>query len=284
MTALPSFVELMASLGIDSDRPDIKDSPAHAHHSRSSSYSSTSSVLSRGSASNLPHSQGSPSPSILISRHPSSSSLNRDGDAERRRSRSRYSPYSPSISHMRRGSVPTLSAGEIEGQQQPSRALSTSPVPNLTTRSVGRRSSALGLGGSNRRPEKLSLVDGDFIANTPISTFVRRKTPQSSPISPTFPHRKRSTSPSAPVLIPQLPTFIFPQLPTISGGSSPSSDSEDDPMDAPLPRVVRRRLHHSKLSVKQLRASRRSDSNISLGRSTQLDPAPMDVQRLTSVA
>ena len=161
-------------------------------------------------------------------------------------------------------------------------ALSSSPIPSLSTRTVGRRSSGLGLG--SRRPEKLSLGDSDFMANTPISTFVRRKTPQSSPISPTFPHRKRSTSPSAPVLIPTLPTFIFPQLPTINGGGAASSDSEDDPMDAPVSSVVRHRTNRHKLTVKQLRAARRSDSNISLARSTTLEPAPLEVHRLTSVA
>ncbi|TCD71308.1 hypothetical protein EIP91_011079 [Steccherinum ochraceum] len=284
MTALPSFVELMASLGLENSSSDGQDS--HPQHSRSSSYSSTASVVSRSSAGNLPTTaqlggQGG-SPSIVISRHPSSSSLNRDSDSERRKSRTRYAPYSPSISHMRRGSVPSLSAGEDELHTRPTRALSSSPVPNLATRTVGRRSSGLGLHG--RRPENLTLGEPDFIASTPISTYVRRKTPTSSPISPTFPHRKRSSSPSAPVLIPTLPTFIFPQLPTINGGSGQSSDSEDDPMGAPVSSVIRRRRNHQKLSVKQLRASRRSDSNITLARSTTLEPPPIEAQRLTPVA
>lgn len=101
MTALPSFVELMASLGLENNKTDTVDSHPHSQHSRSSSYSSTCSVVSRSSTNNPPQpqlvSQVNGSPSIVISRHPSSSSLSRESDSERRRSRTRYSPYSPSI-------------------------------------------------------------------------------------------------------------------------------------------------------------------------------------------
>ena len=157
-------------------------------------------------------------------------------------------------------------------------ALSSSPISNLSSRTVGRRASGLGLSG--RRPEKLSLTEGDFIASTPISTYVRRKTPQNSPITPTFPHRKRSSSPSAPLLIPTLPTFIFPQLPTIDSVSKQSTDAEDDPMDISSSTAAHYNPSHAKLKV-----SRRSEASISLGLSSSpLDPAPLEAHRLTPVA
>lgn len=104
-----------------------------------------------------------------------------------------------------------------------------SPRSGSPSHNVARRSSTLSL-SSGRRPENL-VLDHDYMANTPISTFLRRKTPQSSPISPTFPHRrKRSSSPSLPVSIPTLPTFCFPlQQPTLVSGSV-SSDTDDEVM------------------------------------------------------
>lgn len=99
MTALPSFVELMASLGLDSPEPP-KNTPL-PHHSRSSSYSSVSSITSRSSSTNsqsnlAPYQNGSPA--IVISQqHESPTIAPRDWEMERRRSRARYSPYSPPI-------------------------------------------------------------------------------------------------------------------------------------------------------------------------------------------
>ena len=105
-----------------------------------------------------------------------------------------------------------------------------SPRSGSPSHNVARRSSTLSL-SSGRRPEKL-VLDHDYMANTPISTFLRRKTPQSSPISPTFPHRrKRSSSPSLPVSIPTLPTFCFPpQQPATIVSGSVSSDTDDEIM------------------------------------------------------
>lgn len=147
------------------------------------------------------------------------------------------------------------------------KALSSSPCPLLPQRSIGRRSSALGLTTTHsRRPEKLSLVDPDLLGNTPISTFVRRRTPQSSPISPTFPHRsKRSSSPSHPVSIPKLPTFVFPPAPITIGNIS--SDTEDDDSNMNSDSSYNILPRHKNLSVRKLRSVRHSDSNIPLRRS-----------------
>ncbi|PSR73629.1 hypothetical protein PHLCEN_2v10548 [Hermanssonia centrifuga] len=165
-------------------------------------------------------------------------------EPEKRRHRARFSPYSPAISHIRRGSLPSV-AQLGEAESRPSRvsdteithncpnpdlrfqALSTSPRSMSPQRIVGKQRSSTFGSSSARRPAKLTL-DADLVANTPISTFLRRKTPQSSPISPTFPHRfKRSSSPSLPVSIPTLPTFFFPPVTIIP---SLSSDTDDDMM------------------------------------------------------
>ncbi|KAJ3534379.1 hypothetical protein NM688_g7148 [Phlebia brevispora] len=226
MTTLPSFVELMASLGLE-NRDSSSDSQSLNRHSRSSSYSSSSSIISQTSSDSSPSLVNRVplhSPSIVVSGSPG-----KDVEMDRRRHHIRYSPYSPAISHIRRGSLPTnVKEEELEDQL---RAGSSSPRRLSPPRSVGRRSSAVGLTNGTKRPQKLTL-DADLIANMPISTFLRRKTPQSSPISPTFPCRsKRSSSPSLPVSIPTLPTFFFPQQqaqPFATGNMS--SDTDDDMM------------------------------------------------------
>ncbi|KAL6299129.1 hypothetical protein BKA93DRAFT_619990 [Sparassis latifolia] len=94
---------------------------------------------------------------------------------------------------------------------------------------VGRRASSWTLRSTSKRPDKLALSDTDLTANTPISTLVRRKTPQASPTSPTFAHRtkRRSCSPAFPMSIPSLP-HVFPPSPTANGFDS---DPEDDDME-----------------------------------------------------
>ncbi|KAI0786366.1 hypothetical protein C8Q75DRAFT_269474 [Abortiporus biennis] len=271
MTALPSFVELMASLGLNNESDNSRP---RSQHSRSSSYSSTSSALSR-SSSNVP-SQPQPSPSLngspaIIISQQRTTSLPTEWDSERRRHRSRYSPYSSPISHVRRGSMPSF-PHEEQRKEQPSRALSSSPCPSMPVRTVERRSSALGL--SSRRPEKLALMDSDLVANMPISSFVRRKTPQSSPISPTFPHRakKRSVNSPHPVTLPTLPSFIFPHQPIESTplAGTTSSDTEDEDMTTPNA-TYHLETHSENLSLRKLRLSRRSESSISLRRSPDFE-------------
>jgi len=255
MTALPSFVELMSSLGLDSTS-DSQDNRTAPHHSRSSSYSSTNSAISNSSQ------LGFSSTVLSTSKSDSPTPSTREWDSERRSSRQRYSPYTPPISHTRRGSIPAVISSEEDLREHPNRSSNPSPCPGSQSRSVGRRSSALGL-RSQRRPEKLNLAHPDFMANTPISTFVRRKTPQSSPISPSFPHRaKRHTNAAAPVLIPTLPTFVFPPLSPAYG--SISSDTDDDEMvvDSHSSSYHLEPSRDSTTSTRRVRVSRRSDSNI----------------------
>jgi hypothetical protein len=71
------------------------------------------------------------------------------------------------------------------------------------------------------RPRKLVDIDTQSDAAissfVPISSFVRRRTPQSSPTTSTFPHRRRSVSSQdsfSPVLLPTL-------LPGLTAPSSP---------------------------------------------------------------
>ncbi|KAI0346743.1 hypothetical protein BDW22DRAFT_1424868 [Trametopsis cervina] len=219
-TTLPSFVELMASLGLENNK-EVADEEIMRRHSRSSSYSSTSSFVSQSSSSAAQaDSSLESSPRIVVSSDPP-----RELEVDRRRHRTRFSPYAPAISHIRRVSLPDA----VRAEHQTTRSQSTSPSPGSPSPNyVGRRASTLSL-SSGRRPEKLTL-DPDFVANTPISTFLRRKTPQSSPISPTFPHRrKRSSSPSLPVIIPSLPTFCFSPQPSLMSGNI-SSDTDDEIM------------------------------------------------------
>jgi hypothetical protein len=93
-TILPSFVELMASLGLENNK-DVVDEQCPSRHSRSSSYSSTSSFLSQSSSS-ATHSQADSSsetsPRIIVS-----SDCSWEGEYERRRYRPRFSPYAPAI-------------------------------------------------------------------------------------------------------------------------------------------------------------------------------------------
>lgn len=242
MTTLPSFVELMASLGLENSPQDGKEGrPSHLTHSRSSSHSSTISTLSQSSGSSVePNSDGDydmDGPPYIVVSSSSNQTVPRDVELDKKRHRVRYSPYMPAISHIRRSSLPNASPDNL--QNQPPRALSSSPRSTSPLRGLVHRTSKSTL--SSRVEKKLTL-DADLIANTPISTFVRLRSPQSSPISPTFPTRKRrATAPSVPVSIPTLPQFCFP-APASASNTSPASDTDEDALsDAPSrPPSVRR--------------------------------------------
>lgn len=73
----------------------------------------------------------------------------------------------------------------------------------------------------------------DLAANTPISTYVRRKTPGASPTSPTFPHEARNYSRSEspmPMTVPILPTLLPSSASSESFPITPS-DSESLPYE-----------------------------------------------------
>ena len=95
-TTLPSFVELMASLGLENKDP--ADERSLRGHSRSSSYSSSVSAFSQSSGPSQPQSdyEMDASPYIVVS-HPHST----PGEHEQRRHRVRYSPYTPAIVSVR---------------------------------------------------------------------------------------------------------------------------------------------------------------------------------------
>lgn len=185
MTALPSFVELMASLGLDNK----KSSPSPTQE-----FSSPAIVVS---------SEHEPTQEHITSRIRVA----------------RYSPYGAPISHSHRRSASTLSSDGTDSE-----------LPNRTNPASPRhRPCALKLGPESRHRH---VSDPEFSANMPISTFVRRKTPTSSPVSPTFAHRtrRRSQSPTIiPVSLPTVPPVFGSHIQHRSDGSPvPSSPSESD--------------------------------------------------------
>ncbi|OSC99171.1 hypothetical protein PYCCODRAFT_1446954 [Trametes coccinea BRFM310] len=297
-TTLPSFVELMASLGLGG--PD--DAPAKPaagsdsrRHSRSSSHSSSISHLSASSTSSIvspPTSNiySSPlrtsisstsststrltdSPAIVVSSH--EASPERDllsCEIRRSRATTRYSPYG-SISHSRKQSMPVLNAERT--YERPIRALSTSPrLSPISTSFRGRRS---------KRPDNLNLPlsDADLMAYTPISSYVRRKTPQNSPTSPTFARDRDAAAVSThhPLTIPALPTLLSP-----ASFTTQSSDSEDDEMDAVPDSAASFRLGQSPQVVSSPPwQSRYCDSGVSPRISVCAPLAPDEVPRPQAV-
>ncbi|KIJ70279.1 hypothetical protein HYDPIDRAFT_23403 [Hydnomerulius pinastri MD-312] len=190
MAALPSFIELMASLGLDGD---VKPSPPRitTTRSRSGSCSSVSSITS----SNRDYSPISPSFNL------SSESFTRDMEADRRHGPARlravrYSPYISASSSARQGSSTSLT---IFPEEQESGRRSTSP--HLSS-SPGRH-----------RPSPLQFAKKtrELHASTPISSYVRRKTPQNSPTAATFSHRIPVERPEV-ITLPSLMPVTLPSL------------------------------------------------------------------------
>nr|GAT53982.1 predicted protein [Mycena chlorophos] len=199
-TTLPSFVELMATLGLDQTQDR---SPA-------SSPSSSPRVLS----------VAPPSPS----KSRSSPSL-RDAAAGRNRL-ARYSPYSPQLSE-RRGSVSSSSSSDYERPM--TRAYSTSPHPPSSPRARRRHGNKL----------TVNVFGSNTDLAMPISSYVRRKTPGASPTSPTFPREPQDSSPSGspmPFSIPTLPA-LFPRSASTESDFplTPNSDIDQPPSRNPSP-------------------------------------------------
>jgi hypothetical protein len=107
MTTLPSFVQLMASLGLDNDRKPL-EGPGMSPRSSPHPHSRTSSVASGRSSPLSPPSRGinirrlQSSPSIVITQDGGAkpSRTERHASTERRVSptpRARYSPYSAPV-------------------------------------------------------------------------------------------------------------------------------------------------------------------------------------------
>ncbi|RDB22564.1 hypothetical protein Hypma_010388 [Hypsizygus marmoreus] len=228
MTSLPSFVELMASLGLDQVTKNPDQMPKSSVSSPSSSPRPTGAIVplhTRNSMQSL-----------------------RDTNLTRPRV-ARYAPYSPVVSATRRGSISSISSSSLERDRSPLRSYSASPRPPSSPR-------------FSRRPmNKLSVnVYGsvsDLAANTPISSYVRRKTPGTSPTSPTFSLESRCDSPPVspvPLTVPTLPT-LYPHSATSDSFPITPSDSEmlsfeNDPSlytfgDAPKAKSLSRRPRRS---------------------------------------
>ncbi|KZT26981.1 hypothetical protein NEOLEDRAFT_1194323 [Neolentinus lepideus HHB14362 ss-1] len=238
MTTLPSFVELMASLGLENniDRGSDLSYPRLLRPSSSHPQLPSAPRTLSGPAS-------TPSmPTIMTSDHDAPSSKNGDldtfhlGSGQRIR---RYAPYSPRIdevlvnhatqSHVRNKSVPApFSDGVARG---PGRPVSTSP----RLAEARDRPAPLALNEGSRR--RASTLHSETIAGTPISTYLRRKTPSASPTSPHFPHRSVRTppaDPAAPVSLPSLPplppmSYTYVSASTHSATPAPRSGSASPP-------------------------------------------------------
>ncbi|KAH8834112.1 hypothetical protein DL96DRAFT_1703741 [Flagelloscypha sp. PMI_526] len=191
MTSLPSFVELMATLGLESKQDSTSE--------HSSSPFSSPSCSPRLSVT-------APSPTHTRSR---SNPNAREASIAMRARSARFSPYAPNNTSGRRGS--TASASDFE---PPNRALSSSP-----------RSRRLRRIASAHLTVNVYDSASDLSANTPISSYVRRKTPGGSPTGSIFSsHSSNSSSRNeSPSHSPSLMPFSIPTLPTLIP-RSPNSD------------------------------------------------------------
>lgn len=189
MAALPSFIELMASLGMDDAKPAT---PSIVRtRDRSSSCSSCSSLGS---------STDGWSPSIRCD----NLSTIRDIDSDRRSGASRrvravrYSPYISASSTARQNSAVSLTHSQSD-QEDSSR--SSSPNPPASPRRT-------------RRPSPLHFSKRERPSITPISSYVRRKTPQNSPIVLTFAQREYVERPEV-ITPPSLMPMSLPTIPPV---------------------------------------------------------------------
>ncbi|KDQ64746.1 hypothetical protein JAAARDRAFT_237187 [Jaapia argillacea MUCL 33604] len=225
MTALPSFVELVASLGLESDG-SAPPCSSDSHHPRSP-YSYSSSLPSPPIVTSSTRSFESPprSPSVLLSQPGSSLFIEvprLEGSFGVYRNRGgRYSPYS--ISHTRRRSLSPFLNGEhdLDG---------LSPTSSNSPYSSPRLSCSPTTFRFETSPHRTRPL-----ADTPISTYVRRKTPQASPASPFFPHHRKSSSLGSlgPVRLPSIPSL--PPLAPVSSTRSSSPFSFDSQLpDTPF--------------------------------------------------
>ncbi|KZV69157.1 hypothetical protein PENSPDRAFT_727224 [Peniophora sp. CONT] len=232
MENLPSFVDLMNSLGLEdkvaplpSSRP--RPRPNGSGHRRA--YSDTSSSTLDNDLELLKR-RRSPALRAYSPNH----LFVPPGDQDIRLSRhvkERYSPYG-TVSLRNRVSMPSLNEHEAS---PPNRATSTSPLHTIGCAGPIRASS--------RTSRSRSGSQSSWTSETlqPISAYARRKGPRSPSASPTvatFPTAIRE--PYAPVALPALlPPILFQphstpdvlSLPTLSPCSSRSSLSERDELE-----------------------------------------------------
>ncbi|CEL57823.1 hypothetical protein RSOLAG1IB_02567 [Rhizoctonia solani AG-1 IB] len=216
MTTLPTFIELLASLGLDEKgaSPQRHGSPPSL---RSSSGSPNAIECARSSPPSREHSLGG-SPAIVID-GPDSVKVRSLGPSFRARG-TRYAPYGAETNgpFVRRGSISSLDMPPIHSvhEESPARKIGSSPPPN--SRLMARR-----------RPSMANLtLDPDAAqSSTPISSLLRRRSPQPSPTTPGFRMSRRSSvasgtaspSPLTPPSVPALPTL--PPMPSGYSFGSP---------------------------------------------------------------
>ncbi|KAH9007067.1 hypothetical protein EDB86DRAFT_46952 [Lactarius hatsudake] len=219
MSSLPSFVELMSSLGLE-DGTSLSWNPSSSPYLRPRFHSDASTSSDLDDEQQHTFNTGA---YLFVStdcdRRDRVGFMESDIPRVSRHGKGRYSPYSVT-SIPRKGSLPTLSDASIS-----TRAPSTSPVPSPSSRATrGLRSSPSGR--LSRRGSETWSQETDIHATTPISTFLRRKSVQMSPTSASFP-RSATDEPMAPVAIPALPallsSFIFPP-PAPELSESPAED------------------------------------------------------------
>lgn len=212
MSSLPSFVELMSSLGLeDGASASLPWNPSSSPYLRPRFPSNDSSLsdLDDEHESSRQQSAFNTGAYLFVSsdydQRDRASFMESDIPRVSRHGKDRYCPYSASIP--RKGSLPMLFDAS-----KSTRAPSTSPLPSPNARTTrGLRSSPSGR--LSRRGSETWSQETDTHATTPISTFLRRKSVQTSPTSATFP-RLATDEPMAPVAIPALPallsSFVFP--------------------------------------------------------------------------
>ncbi|PPQ77327.1 hypothetical protein CVT25_010909 [Psilocybe cyanescens] len=162
---------------------------------------------------------GSPRPGSSAAPSRSSSSPSLREMATRHRL-SRYSPYSPAVSlTRRRGSLSSVSSSS-DFESSPLSA--TFYIPSRPTLSRPRKY-------RNKLSANTYGSSSDLNADTPISTYVRRKTPGTSPTTPTFSRDSgyESSSPTPmPFSIPSLPVLLQHSASSESFPDTPSSDAD----------------------------------------------------------
>ncbi|KAG2158846.1 uncharacterized protein EDB93DRAFT_1237666 [Suillus bovinus] len=181
MAALPSFIELMASLGIDDAKPATPS--IVKTRDRSSSCSSSSSLGSSADGWS-----------------PIRCARDIDLDRRSRRVRAvRYSPYISATSTARQSSVVSLTHSQSDPEDS---SRSSSPNPPSSPRHT-------------RRPSPLHFSNRERSSITPISSYVRRKTPQNSPVVLTFAQREYVERPEI-IIPPSLMPMSLPTIPSVS--------------------------------------------------------------------
>jgi len=270
---LPAFPELVASLKLSKTRePDLVDETETGSEVHPSVLSSSSPPLSpspfQTTAGQHPLSTSN-SPSIVVSEFDQIHLTHSSHPSEPRGPRSlghtnRFSPYFGAANniHARRGSLPN-GLREISKAEVPYRATSASPpIHHNTLRDVSMNTTRPSC------PPEMMGVDIGATSDVPISSFVRRHTPQSSPTTSTFPHRKRSGS-FSPVLLPMLlpitSTSTSSPHHTVEHGSTSVSMSTSLTRESFKPRSRHQGLRVSSYRPKSNPDSRRTVSLQSAG-------------------